>query len=109
MFTGIVEEVGKIRTADPGKLVVEAFTVLEDAKVGDSICMNGTCLTVTSRDDRSFAVDVVPETLRRTNLGELNPGDPVNLERSLPANGRSVCNATDSPPGKNKSPSLQHL
>ena len=88
MFTGIVEEVGKIRTADPGKLVVEASTVLEDAKVGDSICMNGTCLTVTSRDDKSFAVDVVPETLRRTNLGELIAGDPVNLERSLPASGR---------------------
>ena len=88
MFTGIVEEVGHIKSADPGKLVVKASTVLEDARVGDSICMNGTCLTVTSRDDESFSVDVVPETLRRTNLGELNAGDPVNLERSLPANGR---------------------
>ncbi len=88
MFTGIVEEVGNIKSADPAKLVVEASTVLEDAKIGDSICLNGTCLTVTSRDDKSFAVDVVPETLRRTNLGELHAGDPVNLERSLPANGR---------------------
>ena len=88
MFTGIVEEVGRVKSADPGRLVIEASTVLEDAKIGDSICINGTCLTVTSLIDDTFAADVVPETLRRTNLGELSPGDPVNLERSLPANGR---------------------
>ncbi len=88
MFTGIVEEVGRIKSTGPGKLVVEASIVLGDAKIGDSICINGACLTVTSRNDESFAADVVPETLRRTNLGELNAGDPVNLERSLPVNGR---------------------
>ncbi len=88
MFTGIVEEVGRVKSADPGRLVIEASTVLEDAKIGDSICINGTCLTVTSLSDDSFAADVVPETLRRTNLGELSAGDTVNLERSLPANGR---------------------
>ena len=88
MFTGIVEEVGRIKSRDPGKLFVEASIVLEDAKIGDSISVNGACLTVTSRNDESFAVDVVPETLRRTNLGELDAGDPVNLERSLPVNGR---------------------
>ena len=88
MFTGIVEEVGRVKSADPGRLIIEASTVLEDAKIGDSICINGTCLTVTSLSDDSFAADVVPETLRRTNLGELSAGDPVNLERSLPVNGR---------------------
>ena len=88
MFTGIVEEVGHVKSADPGKLVLGASIVLEDAKIGDSICINGTCLTVTSCNDDSFAVDGVPETLRRTNLGELKTGDPVNLERSLPVNGR---------------------
>ena len=92
MFTGIVEEVGRIKSADPGHLVVSASTVMGGMKVGDSVCINGACLTVTSfegeGDNGSFSLDVVPETLRRTNLGELKPGHPVNLERSMPADGR---------------------
>ena len=88
MFTGIVEEVGVVQTADNGKLVIGASEVVSDVKVGDSISVNGACLTVTTHDDSSFSVDVVPETLRRTNLGELEAESPVNLERSMPAYGR---------------------
>ena len=88
MFTGIVEEVGSVRAAGDGKLVVGASEVLGDVKVGDSISVNGACLTVTTHDESTFSVDVVPETLRRTNLGELEAGSPVNLERSMPADGR---------------------
>ncbi len=88
MFTGIVEEVGSVRAVGDGSLMIGAAEVLSDVKVGDSIAVNGACLTVTTHDDSSFSVDVVPETLRRTNLGELEVGSPVNLERSMPANGR---------------------
>jgi riboflavin synthase len=88
MFTGIVEEVGQIVEAPGTGLRIVARTVLEDARLGDSICVNGTCLTVTAMDGDTFTVDTVPETLRRTNLGELRPGDPVNLERALAAGGR---------------------
>ena len=83
MFTGIVEEVGTVKSAGSGRMAVSASKVVADLKVGDSICVNGTCLTATSRDDAGFTVDVVPETLRRTNLGSLTAGDPVNLERSM--------------------------
>ena len=88
MFTGIVEEVGSVKSAGDGRLVIGAAEVLSDVKVGDSIAVNGACLTVTTHDDSSFSVDVVPETLRRTNLGELEAGSAVNLERSMPAYGR---------------------
>ena len=88
MFTGIVEEVGAVRAAGGGRLTVAASTVTEDLKVGGSISVNGACLTVTSLDETSFSVDVVPETLRRTNLGGLRAGDRVNLERPVPASGR---------------------
>ena len=88
MFTGIVEEVGSVKSAGDGRLVIGASEVLSDVKVGDSISVNGACLTVTTHDDSSFSVDVVPETLRRTNLGELEAGSAVNLERSMPAYGR---------------------
>ena len=88
MFTGIVEEVGTVRAAEAGKLVVGAREALSDVKVGDSISVNGACLTVTTHDASTFSVDVVPETLRRTNLGELAAGSPVNIERSMPAYGR---------------------
>ena len=88
MFTGIVEEVGSVKTTEEGMLVIGASEVLGDVKVGDSIAVNGACLTVTTYDESSFSVDVVPETLRRTNLGELTAGSPVNLERSMPAYGR---------------------
>ena len=83
MFTGIVEEVGSIESATPSRLTVNASKVVADLKVGDSICINGTCLTATSTTEAGFTADVVPETLRRTNLGSLVSGDPVNLERSM--------------------------
>jgi riboflavin synthase len=88
MFTGIVEEVGEVAEAPGTGLRIRARTVLEDARLGDSICVNGTCLTVTAMDGDTFTVDTVPETLRRTNLGALRSGDPVNLERALAAGGR---------------------
>jgi riboflavin synthase len=71
-----------------GQLVVEAATVLEDAHLGDSIAVNGVCLTVTRLPGGAFAADVMPETLGRSNLGALVPGSPVNLERAMAANGR---------------------
>jgi len=88
MFTGIVEEIGKVRAARRGQLTVAAQKVLEDTKLGDSIAVNGVCLTVTGLSPDSFSVDVMPETLRRTNLGKLRPGDGVNLERPLAVGGR---------------------
>lgn len=88
MFTGIVEEIGAVKAMDAGRLTIGASAVVSDVSVGDSIAVNGACLTVTEHDDASFAVDVVPETLRRTNLGALTAGSRVNLERSMPASGR---------------------
>jgi riboflavin synthase len=88
MFTGIVEEVGEVLEAPGTGLRIRARTVLEDARLGDSISVNGTCLTVTTMNGDTFTVDTVPETLRRTNLGALRAGDPVNLERALAAGGR---------------------
>ena len=88
MFTGIVEEIGRIKSVEPKHLTIVASKVMSDLKVSDSINVNGTCLTVTSRDDASFSVDVVPETLRRTNLGALKEGSPVNLERPLAVSDR---------------------
>lgn len=88
MFTGIVEEVGRVAGTTDSGLSIAASSVMGDLRVSDSICVNGTCLTVTSIDGSSFSVDTVPETLRRTNLGVLKAGDPVNLERSMGADGR---------------------
>jgi riboflavin synthase len=88
MFTGIVEEVGVVRTTRPGLLEVAADVVMGDLKVGDSVAVDGTCLTVVERSPRSFAANVQPETLRRTTLGGLTVGKRVNLERALAANGR---------------------
>ena len=94
MFTGIVEEVGTVADVTPTGLRIEASTALEGTRLGDSIAINGACFTVTSidksgsMDGAAFTVDVVPETWRCTGLGELHAGDPVNLERSLPAGGR---------------------
>lgn len=92
MFTGIIEEVGTLRKVVSGEtygsLVIEAETVLEDAKLGDSIAVNGVCLTVTKLDHTSFTADVMAETMRYTNLGLLEMGDRVNLERAMAANGR---------------------
>ncbi len=92
MFTGIVEEIGIIRDIRRGSgsciLTVNAHTVLEDIHVGDSIAVNGTCLTVCRYDGSCFSADVMPETMQRTNLGSLIPGSPVNLERAMAADGR---------------------
>ena len=92
MFTGIIEEVGVIRSIKKGAqsaiITIEANTVMSDIHLGDSIAMNGVCLTVTSFDANSYNVDVMHETLRRTNLGELKSGSRVNLERAMAADGR---------------------
>ncbi len=83
MFTGIVEELGRVRRRDGGRLVLEAPLVSEDARVGDSIAVNGCCLTVTATGEGWWAADAVDETMSRTNLDRLAPGDPVNLERPV--------------------------
>jgi riboflavin synthase len=93
MFTGIVEETGHVTALEirPGatKLTFEAKSVLEGTILGDSIAVNGICLTVVSLDTSTFAVEAVPETLRRTNLGNLAVGSSVNLERAVSA-GRAM-------------------
>jgi riboflavin synthase len=83
LFTGIVTEIGKVISLQPDKLVVGAKQVLKNLELGASVAVNGACLTVTSFDTNSFAVDLSPETIRRTNLGKLKTDDPVNLERAL--------------------------
>jgi riboflavin synthase len=92
MFTGIIEEVGRMRQirkqGQAMVLTIEAKTVLEDVKLGDSISVNGVCLTVVSFDAGSFTVDVMPETFRKTNLKLLQTGSRVNLERAMQMNGR---------------------
>ena len=88
MFTGIVEEVGQVGSLSDYRLVIRAKTVLEDVHVGDSISVNGACLTVVEFDSGSFAVDLAPETLRRTSLGQVGTGGAVNLERALAAHDR---------------------
>jgi riboflavin synthase len=88
MFTGIIEEIGKVLSASPAKLVIAAPQVISGMKLGDSIAINGACLTVTDFDRSSFSVDVMPETLKRTNLGQLKSGDGVNLERPMVLGGR---------------------
>ena len=88
MFTGIVEEIGIVRQARTNGLVVAATLVTSDLKLGDSVCIDGTCLTVVERSERTFAVDIQPETSRRTNLGGLVAGRRVNLERALAVGSR---------------------
>ena len=88
MFTGIVEEVGRVSGLHDYRFVINADNVLSDVKIGDSISVNGACLTVVEFDGQSFAVDLAPETLRRTSLGEAGPGSAVNLERALAASDR---------------------
>ncbi len=88
MFTGIIEEAGKVISAPAGHLTIGASTVMPEMKHGDSISINGVCLTITAFDASSFSVDTMPETLQRTNLGLLRPGDPVNLERPVALGGR---------------------
>lgn len=88
MFTGIVEELGRVSSIEPGNLSIAAGEVLQGMEIGGSIAVNGACLTVTSSGADSFSVDVMPETLKRTNLGRLRVGDGVNLERPLALGGR---------------------
>lgn len=87
MFTGLVEELGKVKNLSRGtssaRLTVSAAKILGDIKLGDSIAVNGTCLTVVEFTDTWFTADVMPETVRRTVLRDLKSGDPVNLERTL--------------------------
>jgi riboflavin synthase len=87
MFTGIIEELGTVRCVQPNasgaRLEFEANLVLEDTDLGGSIAVNGCCLTVVARGGNWWAADAVEETLRRTSLGALRPGDPVNLERPV--------------------------
>lgn len=88
MFTGIVEELGKIESISTGKIVVAANKAIEGTVLGDSIAVNGVCLTVISINGNKLAFETMPETHRRTNLGLLKSGDEVNLERALAAGGR---------------------
>lgn len=92
MFTGIVEEVGTIRNIKRGQhsavLTIQAKTVLEETRIGDSIAVNGICLTVTRLFPDGFSADVMHETLNRSSLAGLTAGSVVNLERAMPANGR---------------------
>lgn len=92
MFTGLVEETGTLlahdRAAAGARLTVRAPLVASDARVGDSVAVNGCCLTVTERNGETLAFDLLAETLARTNLGALTPGAPVNLERALAAHAR---------------------
>ena len=92
MFTGIVEElaqVKKIKTKKQGiRYTISANTVLDDLEIGDSICINGVCLTVTKRQKDMFSMDIIEETLDKSNLGELKENDYVNLERAMKASDR---------------------
>ena len=83
MFTGIIEEVGALERLAGGEIAIRAKKVLEDVALGDSIAVNGICLTVTHFDAAHFTADVMPETVRRTSLAELRRGSRVNLERAL--------------------------
>jgi len=83
MFTGIVEELGTVNERDGGRFTFGATTVLEDLKIGDSVAVNGCCVTVVEIGERWWRADAVDETLQRTDLSDLQPGDPVNLERPV--------------------------
>ncbi len=87
MFTGIIQEVGRVTSAPAGRLVITASQVLQGVELGGSIAVNGVCLTITNFNTNSFSVDIMPETLKRTNLGLLRTGDGVNLERPLALGG----------------------
>ncbi|MEZ4503973.1 MAG: riboflavin synthase [Dehalococcoidia bacterium] len=83
MFTGIIEEVGTIRSREGGELVIECHEIIEGSKLGDSIAVNGVDLTIRAMDEASMTFDVMPETFRRSNLVDLAAGSIVNLERSV--------------------------
>lgn len=92
MFTGIIEEVGTIcdvrQSGEAMEMIVASKRVITDVQLGDSISVNGVCLTVTRFTDDSFSVDIMPETVRATSLRGLTKGNKVNLERAMSANGR---------------------
>lgn len=92
MFTGIIEEIGIIKhlslSGKSGEIDIKARKVLEETKIGDSIAVNGICLTVTHLKPDGFTADVMPETINRSSLADLNSGSEVNLERAMAANGR---------------------
>jgi riboflavin synthase len=92
MFTGIIEEIGKIETVikseKSARITIKAHKILEDVKLGDSICTNGVCLTVNSFNSGKFTVDVMAETMRRSNLRNISIGTEINLERALKASDR---------------------
>lgn len=92
MFTGIIEEIGYVQRINQqsrsAQIEIRASKVLEDVVIGDSIAVNGVCLTVIAFDSQHFTADVMPETISKTNLRELKPGSPVNLERALKLGGR---------------------
>jgi riboflavin synthase len=92
MFTGIVEELGRVAAVEPketgARLRIECSAILEDASLGASIAVNGACLTAVEIGAGKFSADLAPETLKRSNLGDLRPGSRVNLERPLRANSR---------------------
>ena len=88
MFTGIVEELGEVKAIGGGKIIIAADKILADSQIGDSIAVNGVCLTVVENTGKEFSADVMPETLRRTSLAELKKGSVVNLERALTLSSR---------------------
>jgi len=92
VFTGIIEEIGRIQAVRKGaassSISVLAKKVMEDVHIGDSIAVNGVCLTVTAFSQGGFTADVMHETVNRSSLGSLQTGSPVNLERAMPSNGR---------------------
>lgn len=92
MFTGIIEEIGTVVSISQGtqaaKLTLQGKLIFEDMHIGDSIAVNGVCLTVTEKTSNTFIVDIMPETLRRSSLEKLSKGSKVNMERAMAANGR---------------------
>lgn len=88
MFTGIIEEIGTVREVGAGRLKIAAETVLDGTRTGDSISVNGVCLTASNIERGTFTADVMPETLRRSNLGQLHSGSRVNLERAAAVGSR---------------------
>lgn len=92
MFTGIIEDIGTVKTLQNDmqsmKITVISPKIVSDVKLGDSIAVNGVCLTVTQYNEQELTMDVMPETVKATNLQQLVVGNAVNLERAMPANGR---------------------
>lgn len=88
MFTGIIEEIGIVKSIKSKVITIEANKIFDDLKLGDSVAVNGTCLTISSFSNKIFNADITTETLSRTNLGDLKSGFKVNLERALTLNGR---------------------